>query len=351
MWKLSVPSVAFGLIAAVTLTGQERPPSYTPPVINSEMVGLPPHNKRTATPDEPRVYHGVDGKVNRARQPVGYPKIPTSDVRLERDEVAQYHNALDLQSRREMNSQPEPLPYKAGVYGTVLFADTGKVLVMSQQGNVIHYLHGSDPKVKFGDTVTPDTVLGQTGNWMPGAMPYQKGAIHLHMQATDVKGDVIDVDRTFLAGRKEVNNFSSIKPVEREWVDFQPIYTSGKIVVKDGVLKVEESRRVYYDDDAPKGVGADLTKELPGTYENYRDNGDVWQHLTLKSDLTFSYHWFNLMNERNAYDGTWKYEAKSRQVLIATDKQGGGVNYYVIGDKAPYSLSASKNGADPLKKK
>jgi hypothetical protein len=259
MERTRVPAaVVCGLVTlAAAAPAQDPPPSFTPPAILPAMLGLPDTNRRTASPDEVRIYRqGDNGKVNRAAQTDPYPKHPLSDVTLEDGEEAQFHNALDLSSRRNPKAAPEPLPFKAGVYGTVLYAARGKILVMTPQGTVLHYLHASEADVRFGDQVAPDTVLGKTGNWWPGTQPYQKGPIHLHLQATDRQGKLLDVDGTFLAGRQKPPTATPLVPPPGDWANFEPnAVASRKPVVENGVLKVVESKRVYYDDGAPKGKG------------------------------------------------------------------------------------------------
>lgn len=257
-------AVVVAVLATVGLAfTQDAPPAFSTPVILPGLLGLPDTNKRTATPDEVRIYRrGEDGKVNRANQPP-YPKFPAADVKLADGEEAQFHNALDLSSRRDTTGAAEPLPFKAGVYGTVVFAATGKVLVVTPPGTVLHYLHASGVRVRFGDEVTPDTVLGKTGNWWPGAKPHQKGPIHLHLQATDRNRNLIDVDAAFVAARRPPQTATPFKLVPADWVDFEPNTVGARkpVVGPDGVLKVADSKQAYYapdrkrigfDDDAPK---------------------------------------------------------------------------------------------------
>jgi murein DD-endopeptidase MepM/ murein hydrolase activator NlpD len=204
--------------------------------IASDMV-LPQSNvKASSTPNQVRIYlKDGQGKINRLKQPrnQGYPKFPKSDQMLADYEEAQFHHGRDFPTA-------QPTEFNAGVHGTVIYAKGDRVLVQITTGEVMHYLHASEVNVKFGDEVTPFTKLGKTSD-------------HLHLQATDKDNNLIDVDRSFLAGRSEVFG-STIKAVQPKWVDVGPAYVGDKVpVVEDGIVMVDKSMKVYYDDDQPKG--------------------------------------------------------------------------------------------------
>lgn len=250
--------VGMATVIVVAFTGRAVPqagqPKFDPPVTLAEMVGLPEDNKRSAEPNAPRIYaKGNDGKVNRSNQPNGYPKFPKSDTKLGPVEEAQFHNAIDIQSRRDKNARPEELPFKAGVYGTVASAKPGEIVLKMASGNHLIYRHNSEASVKIGDHVDPNTVIGKTGK-------VGTADIHLHIQAVDRTGArLIDPDRAFAEGRKKPPAGTPIVFVPAEWVDPGPRYVSDKKpVVVDGVLKVEASKRIYYDDNAPKAQKKDL---------------------------------------------------------------------------------------------
>ena len=66
--------------------------------------------------------------------------------------------------------------------------------VQLPDGTRIQYLHTSQQNVRVGDPVTPESVLGRTGN--TGA-----NAIHLHVQARDGSGNFINPDEALTAGQ------------------------------------------------------------------------------------------------------------------------------------------------------
>jgi hypothetical protein len=221
--------------------------------ITPEMLGLPDGNARTAEPYETRVYP-TDDKGNPIRSgldkydksyPIIVDKQTGKQYKLDEKEGAVFHGALDLSSRPATGKAPVPLDFKAGVYGTVLGArgTDGVILVQLPNGNIIHYLHTSEATVEPGQKVKPNTVLGKTGN-------VGTGAVHLHLQATDPKGKLIDVDKAFLAGRKP-DLWTAVDWKAKHWVDFKPDYqTLPKPKVEGGVVKA--ATRIGFDDDSPK---------------------------------------------------------------------------------------------------
>ena len=231
--------VLAGLMVSSSFPAQQpekKPP--LPPVITSDMVL--PHGgiKPSSVPNDPRIYwKGDDGKVNRLKQLAKYPKFPKEDYKLKEREVAQYHFGRDFPT-------PEPTQFKAGVHGTVMYAekDKGIVLVGLPNGNVIHYLHASEVEVTVGYSVTPDDVLGKTSN-------------HLHIQATDKNRKLLDVDQAFLAGREKPKEYTPFRIPRLDFVDLPPLTVGDKKpVVVDGVLQYEPTKRFFYDENAVKSL-------------------------------------------------------------------------------------------------
>jgi murein DD-endopeptidase MepM/ murein hydrolase activator NlpD len=143
------------------------------------------------------------------------------------------------------------MTFKAGVYGTVAVAKKGEIAVKLDTGNFVIYKHNSECDVKIGDKVTPTTPLGKTGNIGANGKPLDGMAIHLHIQAVDAKGRIIDPDQAFLAGRREPKpkNASLVKPVKPEWVDVGPIYlddTTKRPKVVKGVVKADAANQQSY---------------------------------------------------------------------------------------------------------
>ena len=97
-------------------------------------------------------------------------------------------------------------------------------------------------------------------------------------------------------------------------------------------------------------VPKDVRRSLIGNYENFRDGGELWSNLALNSDGSYSFHWYNLMNERNQHSGKWEYDTKEETVILHADQQGYGGRHKVTASGGGYMLSGF--AADkPLKKK
>jgi len=97
----------------------------------------------------------------------------------------------------DYGSGGEPQPFKSGVSGKVIFTggDFGAIRIKLENGNVVEYLHASKILVEEDQPVSPTTVLGETGGRGPkGSNQY---AIHLHVQARDTNGRLIDTDAVF----------------------------------------------------------------------------------------------------------------------------------------------------------
>jgi murein DD-endopeptidase MepM/ murein hydrolase activator NlpD len=173
--------------------------------IMADDLGLPAGNRRSAEPDEVRIY--VQGTRT-------FVRALTSDYTLNANEEARFHNGVDIQSRRTPTSNPEPLPFRAGVYGEVIEARPGAIAVRLANGNVMEYYHCSRADVKVKDKVEPGTVLGMTGS-------VGTKRIHLHVQARDVDGRLVNPDMIFPGGQtrsafrseKQLTNLRTLRPV------------------------------------------------------------------------------------------------------------------------------------------
>ena len=137
----------------------------------------------------------------------------------------------------------EPKEFKAGIYGKVFRSgggDFNTITVKLIDGTIIQYLHSSAVYVREGDIVGPDTVLGITGK--TGA-----SAVHLHIQARDLKGP-IHPDKALALGLKKP--VTTIYPPDLKWVDFDIEAASVKT---PNVKVVDGTVRITFDDNAPKG--------------------------------------------------------------------------------------------------
>lgn len=140
--------------------------------------GLPPGNEQTSDYNANRVYR-KDGSVETV--PDDYVLNPDTDTMVRR------HRGVDYSSH-DANGNVANVPFTAGVTGTVDVIEGSQwntIDVVLPNGNIVQYLHASEIDVKDGDSVGPNTVLGQTGD--TGA-----GSIHLHVQAKDKNGNYIN---------------------------------------------------------------------------------------------------------------------------------------------------------------
>jgi murein DD-endopeptidase MepM/ murein hydrolase activator NlpD len=183
--------------------------------ITVEKLGLPKSNTRSSEPFVTRIYKTDDAGTILDRQPDGYPFTIIRDYTLRENEKARVHEGVDLQSRPSPNADPAPLEFKAGVHGVVVRAGDGKTGLIAVQvwdGSVLEYLHGSLCRVRVGDVVGPDTVLGLTGK--KGA-----SAIHLHIQAKSKDRRPLSPDLVFRVGQRKLQ--TPAKP-EDKWDDYDP---------------------------------------------------------------------------------------------------------------------------------
>jgi hypothetical protein len=105
---------------------------------------------------------------------------------------SKFHFGIDF------SSNGTPMNFHAGVNGKVI--KTGDqyntITVELSNGNKIEYLHASSIAAKVGQAVTPDTILGKTGG--KGPKGRRQFPVHLHVQATDSEGNLIDTDAALL---------------------------------------------------------------------------------------------------------------------------------------------------------
>jgi hypothetical protein len=181
--------------------------------ITADKLGLPKSNSRTSEPFVTRIYKTDEADTILKKQPDGYPFTITQDYTLRENEKARVHEGVDIQSRPSSTDKPTPLEFKAGVYGVVARAgdgDVGLIAVRVWDGSVLEYLHTSLSRVKVGDIVGPDTVLGLTGK--KGA-----SAIHLHVQGKSKDRKPISPDLVFRVGQRKLQ--TPVKP-EDKWDDY-----------------------------------------------------------------------------------------------------------------------------------
>lgn len=131
--------------------------------------------------------------------------LPATNVRKDCSSVRSGMDAwctgIDFTSNDE-RGQPANLDFEAGVSGVVTYVggDFNMIEVRRTDGNRIHYLHASQVFVRVGQQVGPTTKLGRTGGaGRDGSEQYE---IHLHIQAIDEQGNLIDPDCALAAGQK-----------------------------------------------------------------------------------------------------------------------------------------------------
>jgi Lipocalin-like domain len=325
------------LVAAVSLlTGQAGRGEDTK--INPDWLFDTTGHRRSAEPSEPRVYPAKpNGDPDRSKLPVWTGDKEGAEYRLKANEATAFHKALDITSRVTPDQEPSKMPFKAGVYGVIIIAKPGQIGVRLENGNCILYNHVSKADVGIGDKVTPTTLLGKTGNLGTNGKPVPGMAIHLHIQAVDPKGRIIDPDQAFLAGRKvpTPKNASLIKPVKPEWVDVGPIYIDGpnkRPRVVDGVVRNDAAnRKLYYDESASKDTAKKPAEDgLVGTWRwSYTSSSDVDYTitLTLNADGSGSFDQQTVQtvagrtyNNSKSDRGTWKLVGNQMTLTLARSK-------------------------------
>jgi hypothetical protein len=297
--------------------------------VTPKMFGLGDNtNKRTAEPSEIRAYPATkDGKTaDRSKGPVWIGSKTTPEYKLKENEVAVYHGALDISSRGP-DGKPVAREFTAGVYGTVLASRPGFIAVQLADGNIVQYLHVSEARLKPGQAVRPDTILGETGKLGANGKPIKGMAIHLHIQVTNRKGKLVDPDRAILAGRAEKQD-RTIKWVKPNWVDVGPLLIASKRpkVGPDGVVKADAAnKRLYFDESAPKGANLVGTK-WSGKYKRPRvDDSFKWNiSFEFQDDKRVIQKYLSHIDK-----GTWKEDGKS---VVVSFPDGTEITFTRTGD-------------------
>lgn len=241
---------------ALLLSGKAMEATAQDTQVTPGMFGLGDNgNKRSAEPSEVRVYPAkADGTADRRKKPwIGSDTNPEHKVK--ENEVAVYHGAIDITSRGP-DGRPVAREFKAGVYGTVLASRPGFIAVQMADRNIVQYLHASEVRLKPGQPVNPDTILGETGNLGTSGKRLDM-PIHLHIQVTNSEGKLVDPDRAILAGRAEKQD-RTIKWNKPDWVGVGPMLIDSvkPRVGPDGVVKADAAnKKFYYDETAPKTSG------------------------------------------------------------------------------------------------
>ncbi len=318
--------VLFVVASAVALWAQPSRVAAQDAQVDPKMFGLGDNtNRRTAEPSELRAYPGTkDGKADRSTGPV-WPRADSEDktqYRLKENEVAVYHGAIDISSRGP-DGKPVAREFTAGVYGMVLASRPGFVAVQMADGNIVQYVHASEVRLKPGQAVKPDTILGETGNLSASGKALNGTAIHLHIQVTTPDGKLVDPDRAILVGRVEKQD-RTIKWVKPDWVDVGPMLIDSKRpkIGADGVVKADAAnKKLYYDESAPKGNPVDTLA------------GSSWEDVGANKISRFDF----------AADSTFKYTVYGRsmpQPLVSSEGMWRieGKNVYFDGDKKPALL-------------
>lgn len=286
-------------------------------------VGLPEGNRRTANPWEVRVYPLDDeGRIMRTnlskfskKYPIIVDDLLDKQYKLSDNEGAAYHGGVDLSSRED--GERKPVPFKAGINGTVLRAngDTpmssskvqdGAIFILTPNGKLIQYLHASQVSVEPGQKVEPTTPLGMTGNTQTNGS--KSGDIHLHIQATDGK-KIIDVDKAFLEAKKPVPA-DLWKPVNwklANWVDVD----IPEPPVENGVVKA--TGKISFDDDQPAASDA------------VRLEGTTWASTTKFTSTPGSNTPLSVLNDPKYTEGwsvTFKADGIAEEVNRAGETRG-----------------------------
>jgi hypothetical protein len=127
----------------------------------------------------------------------GLPSINSrSDCPGTRPGMGPWYSGIDFTSNDQFGL-PAKLDFEALVSGEVTYTggSFNMVEVKQENGNRIQFLHASEIYVMAGQHVEPITRLGKTGGTGPeGPDQYE---VHLHVQAIDKHGNLIDPDCAF----------------------------------------------------------------------------------------------------------------------------------------------------------
>ncbi len=194
--------VGASIVAFAWLAVRAADPPADPDAISPAWFKLPAGNLFTSDQTRVRVYkYDEHGKKLPAGEQAkaGYPKFlsaaEAATYKEADDERKEYHGGVDVSSYANTDSKTKhgatlPQEITAGVYGTVVKADPndplGRVVIkVDERGNTFELLHLSKMYLAPGTAVTPYMPLGVTGS--KGA-----NAIHLHFQAKNKSGQVLD---------------------------------------------------------------------------------------------------------------------------------------------------------------
>ncbi len=195
-------SASFGLRAAA------QPQRQDDKVITPARLGLPPGNVRTSEPVV-RVFKADEDGHRLKEQPAHYPFTQQPGYVPKAGEVTVKHQGVDISTRPTGSTSSKPMDFKAGINGEVVRAGKGTyntITVKLQDGTQIQFLHSSKVYVKIGDKVTPDTVIGKSGN--TGA-----NSVHIHVQARDKDGKILaNPDAVFRTGTSGTKTTSASPP-------------------------------------------------------------------------------------------------------------------------------------------
>ncbi len=122
-----------------------------------------------------------------------------SDCPGTRPSMGPWYSGIDFTSNDEYNV-PAMLDFEACVTGEVTYAGGpfNMIEVKVENGNRIQHLHASEVYVSVGQQVGANTKLGRTGGTGPGGPAQYE--VHLHIQAIDEHGNMIDPDCAISGG-------------------------------------------------------------------------------------------------------------------------------------------------------
>jgi hypothetical protein len=328
--------VAFGLTSPVVAQDQT-----TPERISADTF-LPGQQKRNSEPGVLRIYK-LDDDGNIVSTP-GFPKTitdPTSfnpDTDLARDERTRMHEGTDYSSHGTWSDDLKPLDFKAGVHGRVDIAKPGMVTVeVDSNKNRVEYLHNSKVYVKPGQVVTPNTVLGTTGNLDPkSGKPIAKMGIHLHVQAKNRLGSALNPDQVVAYARKPLVERDPLIPffVPMKWVDVKPVLSAD-----DFRESVFGKSTFGYDANAKKSADSGNVSGTDWHFQ-YRGGETSKSVVRFNEDGRYGYAdfgtFFELENPR------WRWEQTGNRIQIRTVGTND-VNYLIL--EGDYLYLSDQTGA------
>ncbi len=245
------------LLLIVACCGSEQSLAQITNPCPSPDTFLPSGNVQNSLAGVVRIYKvDADGKIG--RQPPSYPKTvadPTKPFEMADDEAPRIHEGIDYSSYGR-DRRTTPLEFKAGIHGTIKLARNGMIAIQVDDAeNRVEFLHNSTvaKEIVNGTKVTPETILGKTGNLNPSSGKNVLGmGIHLHVQARNKAGEALNpcevvpyASKPF-ALRKEAEFFTPMK-----WVDLKPIKSIDWGDFKDEPQN-QSGGRLIFDENVPK---------------------------------------------------------------------------------------------------